>query len=97
MMIKPLGNRVLVKVLETEETTASGIVLPDSAKEKKAEGEVIAVGDGEKVMKLHLNVGDRVLFGKYAGDEVEVKDEEYKILKEDEVLAVFDNGDTQVS
>lgn len=88
MNIKPLGNRVLVKVLETEETTASGIVLPDSAKEKKAEGEVMAIGEGEKVKKLGLSVGDTVLFGKYSGDDVEVEDVEYKIIKEDEVLAV---------
>ncbi|MFH1425868.1 MAG: co-chaperone GroES [Candidatus Kerfeldbacteria bacterium] len=88
MEIKPLGNRVLVKVLETEETTASGIVIPDSAKEKKAEGEVIAVGEGEDVSKLNLNAGDKVLFGKYSGEDVEVEKEEYKILKDDEVLAV---------
>jgi chaperonin GroES len=88
MTIQPLGDRVLVKVLESEETTASGIVLPDSAKEKKAEGEVVAVGNGEKVAKLALNAGDKVLFGKYSGDEVEADGEEYKILKHDEVLAV---------
>lgn len=91
MNIKPLGNRILVKVLESEETTASGIVLPDSAKEKKAEGEVIAIGEGEKILKLNLKTGDHVLFGKYSGDDVEIdkdKKEEYKILKEDEVLAV---------
>lgn len=88
MAIQPLGDRVLVKILETEETTASGIVLPDSAKEKKAEGEVIAIGGGEDVAKLGLSTGDRVLFGKYSGDEVEVDGEEYKILKDDEVLAV---------
>lgn len=89
MNIKPLGDRILVKVLETAETTAAGIVLPDSAKEKKAEGEVIAIGDGEKVKKLGLKTGEKVLFGKYSGDEVEVENEEYKILKQDEVLAVF--------
>jgi chaperonin GroES len=89
MKIQPLGDRVLVKVLETETTTASGIVLPDSAKEKKAEGEVIAIGSGEDVTKLGLNVGDTVLFGKYSGDEVEVDGTEYKILKDDEVLAVL--------
>lgn len=89
MNIQPLGDRVLVKVLETEETTASGIVLPDSAKEKKAEGEVIAIGNGEDVKELGLSVGDKVLFGKYSGDEVEVDDVEYKIIKDDEVLAVI--------
>lgn len=89
MNIKPLGDRVLVKVLESKETTASGIVLPDSAKEKKAEGEIIAVGDGEKVQKLKITAGEKVLFGKYSGDDVEVEDVEYKILKYDEVLAVL--------
>lgn len=88
MNIQPLGDRVLVKVLETEETTASGIVLPDSAKEKKAEGEIVAIGQGEDVVKLNLSPGDKVLFGKYSGDEVEVEGDEYKILKDDEVLAV---------
>lgn len=90
MHIKPLGDRILVKVLETEEKTASGIVLPDSAKEKKAEGEIIAVGTGEKISKLGLNAGMKVLFGKYSGDEVEVDNVEYKILKEEEVLAVME-------
>jgi chaperonin GroES len=79
-----------VKVLETETQTASGIVLPDSAKEKKAQGEVIAVGGGEKVQKLGLKVGATVIFGKYSGDEVEVEKVEYKVLKEDEVLAVME-------
>lgn len=90
MSIKPLGDRILVKVLETEEKTASGIVLPDSAKEKKAEGEVIAIGSGEKIQKLELKVGAKVLFGKYSGDEVEIDEVEHKILKEDEVLAVLE-------
>lgn len=89
MTIQPLGDRVLVKVLETEETTASGIVLPDSAKEKKAEAEVVAIGTGDDVQKLGLSVGDTVLTGKYAGDEVEVDGTEYKILKDEEVLAVI--------
>lgn len=89
MNITPLGDRVLVKVLETEEKTASGIVIPDSAKEKKAEGEIVAVGDGEKVVKLKIKKGDTVLFGKYSGDDVEVDKVDYKILKEEEVLAVM--------
>lgn len=88
MSIQPLGDRILVKVLESEETTASGIVLPDSAKEKKAEGEIIAIGEGEDVKKLNLNVGDTVLFGKYSGDDVEIENVEHKIIKEEEVLAV---------
>lgn len=89
MNIQPLGDRVLVKVLETEEVTSSGIVLPDSAKEKKAEAEVVALGAGEKVAKLNLSVGDTVIIGKYSGDEVEFEKMEYKILKEDEILAVI--------
>lgn len=89
MNITPLGDRILVKVLETEEKTVSGIVIPDSAKEKKAEGEVVAIGDGEKVTKLKIKKGDIVLFGKYSGDDVEVDKIDYKILKEEEVLAVL--------
>ena len=89
MNLRPLGNRVLVKQLEQEEVTASGIVLPETVdKEKKAQGEVIALGDGEKVTKLNLKVGDDVLFGKYSGDEVEYEKEEYKILNHEDVLAV---------
>ena len=92
MKLKPLGDRVLVKPVKEEEVTKSGIVLPDTVdKEKKAEGEVIAIGEGEKVAKLHLKVGDKVLFGKYAGDEVEIDDEEYKILSHEDVLGVFTN------
>ena len=88
MNIKPIGDRVLVKPANTEEVTKSGIVLPDTAeKEKKEQGLVVAVGDGEKVKKLHLKDGDKVLFGKYAGDEVEIDKIQYRILKEDEVLA----------
>lgn len=88
MKIQPLGDRVLVKILETEEVTKGGILLPDSAKEKKAEGEVVAVGSGEDVKKLDLKKGDRVLFGKYGGDDVTLDNKEYKILKHDDVLAV---------
>ncbi|MCW1930592.1 MAG: co-chaperone GroES [Candidatus Kerfeldbacteria bacterium] len=90
MKITPLGDRVLVRVLETEETTASGIILPDSAKEKKAEGEIIAIGTGEDIMKLNLKVGMIVLFGKYSGEEIEEGNVTYKILKEDEVLATME-------
>jgi chaperonin GroES len=91
MNIKPLGDRIVVKMLEVEQITASGIVLPDTAeKERKAQGEVVAIGDGEDIKKLNLKVGDKVLFGKYAGDEVEVDKVEHKILKDDEVLAVME-------
>lgn len=90
MNIKPLGDRVLVKPQAAEEVTKSGIVLPDTAeKEKKEQGEIIAIGDGEKIQKLNLKVGDKVLFGKYAGDEVEIEKVEYKILKDEEILAVI--------
>ena len=89
MKIKPIGDRVLVKAIKEEEVTKSGIVLPDTIdKEKKAEGEIIAIGQGEKVEKLGLKVGDRILFGRYAGEEVKVDGEEYKILSHEDVLAV---------
>lgn len=89
MALQPLGDRILVKPLTEEETTKSGIVLPDTVdKEKKAEGEVLGVGDGEDIKKLGLKKGDKVLFGKYSGDDVEYEDQELKFLKYDEVLAV---------
>lgn len=101
MNIKPLGNRILVKQFTQEEVTSSGIVLPDSAeKEKKAQGKIVAVGTGEAIGKLGLKVGDTVVFGKYAGEEIESgrgsEKEEYKILyvgsQEDksDVLAVVE-------
>ena len=85
MKVKPLGNRVLVKQLSSEEVTKSGIVLPDTSdKEKKAQGKIIALGNGEEIAKFGLKVGDTVVFGKYAGDEVELDEDgekvEYKIL-----------------
>lgn len=88
MHLKPLGDRIIVKPVTEEEVTKAGIVLPDTVeKEKKEEGEVVGVGDGEKIKKLGLKVGDKVIFGKYAGDEVELDDVEYKVLKEEDVLA----------
>lgn len=90
MNIQPLGDRILVKVLLEAEITKSGIVLPDTAeKEKKAEGVVIAVGQGEKIVKMNLKVGDKVMFGKYSGDEVQIEKVEHKFLKDDEILAVI--------
>ena len=78
---------MLVKPLTSEEVTKSGIVLPDTAeKEKKEQGQVVAIGDGDKIKKLHLKVGDKVLFGKYAGDEVEIDKVEYKFLKDEDIL-----------
>jgi len=89
MNIKPLGDRVLVKPLLEEMTTESGIVLPETMdKEKKAEGEIIALGSGEELKKLGLKVGDKVLFEKYGGEEVRIDKEEYKILPHDKILAI---------
>ncbi len=88
MKLKPLGDRIIVKPVTEEEVTKSGIVLPDTVdKEKKEEGEVIAIGDGEKVKKLNLKVGNKVIFGKYSGEEVKLEEVEYKVLKEEDVLA----------
>ncbi|MFO7636279.1 MAG: co-chaperone GroES [Clostridia bacterium] len=94
MVIKPLGERVVIKMLETEETTKSGIVLPGSAKEKPQVAEVIAVGpggyvDGQKV-EMELKAGDKVLISKYAGTEVKIDGVEYTILKQSDVLAVVE-------
>ncbi|MBL8029831.1 MAG: co-chaperone GroES [Candidatus Doudnabacteria bacterium] len=85
MNVKPLGNRVMVKQSSMEEVTKSGIVLPDTAdKEKKAQGKIVALGNGDEISALGLKVGDTVVFGKYAGDEIEVEESgikvEYKIL-----------------
>lgn len=91
MSLKPLGDRIVVKPVTQEEVTKSGIVLPDTVeKEKKEQGVVEAIGDGEKIKKLNLKVGDKVIFGKYAGDEVEIEDVEYKVLKDEDVLAVIE-------
>ncbi|HZW83361.1 MAG TPA: co-chaperone GroES [Candidatus Deferrimicrobium sp.] len=92
MNIKPLSDRVVIKVLAGEEKTKSGIVLPDTAKEKPQEGEVVAVGPGkfEKGERepLDVNVGDRVIYSKYAGTEVKLDGEEYLILKQADILAI---------
>jgi chaperonin GroES len=91
MQLKPLGDRVIIKPLVEEEVTKSGIVLPDTVeKEKKEQGEVVSVGNGEKITKLGLKVGDRVLFGKYSGEDVKVEDIEYKVLKDEDVLAIIE-------
>ena len=91
-MIKPLGDRVVIEPIDQEETTASGIVLPDSAKEKPQEGKVVSVGagkveNGERV-PLEVSEGDHIIFSKYAGTEVEYDGKEYLILREDDILAV---------
>jgi len=91
MNIKPLGDRILVKPLTTEEVTKSGIVLPETSdKEKKEQGEIVAIGDGENIKKLKLKIGDKVLFGKYAGDEVEMDKVDYKFLKDEDILGVVE-------
>jgi chaperonin GroES len=90
--ITPLHDRVLVRRVEEKESVKGGIIIPDSAKEKPQEGEVIAVGAGKtneegKRIALDVKVGDRILFGKYSGNDIKVDDEEYLIMKEDEILA----------
>lgn len=94
MNIKPLGDRVVIKVREEEETTKSGIVLPGTAKEKPQEGTVVAVGSGEivdgKKLPLEVKEGDNVIFSKYAGTEVKVGEEEYLILKQNDILAIVE-------
>ena len=93
MKLKPLGDRLIVKPIDEEETTASGIVLPDTAKEKPQKGKVVAVGDGrwdedgEKRIPLDVAEGDEVLYSKYGGTEVTVDDEELLVLRESDVLA----------
>jgi chaperonin GroES len=88
--LKPLHDRIVVKRIEQKETLKGGIIVPDTAKEKPQEGEVIAVGAGKlhegKRIPLDVEVGDRVLFGKYSGTEIKIEDEDYLILREDEVL-----------
>ena len=92
--LKPLGNRVVVKAVAREEMTRSGIVLPDTAKEKPQEGKVVAVGPGRvtddgKRLPMDLKVGDTVMYARYAGSEVKLGDEEYLIIAESDVLAVL--------
>jgi chaperonin GroES len=96
-MLKPLGDRIIAKATSAEEITAGGIVLPDTAKEKPQEGEVIAVGPGKlldsgKLIPMDVKVGDTIIYGKYGGTEVKVEGEEYIILRQDDVLAVLDKG-----
>lgn len=93
-MIRPVGDRVVIEPIEKDETTASGIVIPDSAKEKPQEGMIVAVGNrrnekGEKE-ELDVKVGDRVIFAKYAGTELKHEDKEYLIMRESDILAIMD-------
>lgn len=97
MRVRPLHDRILVQRIEEKETVKGGIIIPDTAKEKPQEGEVIAVGKGKKtedgkVVPLDVKTGDRILFGKYSGTEIKIDDQEYLILKEDEVLGVIESA-----
>ena len=96
MKLKPLGDRLVVEPKERESTTASGLVLPETAKEKPQEGEVIAVGPGRRAedgkrIKMDVEVGDIVLYAKYGGTEVKIDDKKVLILKESDVLAILEN------
>lgn len=94
MNIKPLADRVVVSMVEAEETTKSGIVLPSKAKEKTYIAEVVEVGPGEvkdgKEIKMYVKKGDKVLYSKYAGTEIKLDDQEYLILKQDDILAIIE-------
>jgi len=93
-MIRPLHDRVIIKRLDADQQISGGIIIPDTAKEKPQQGEVIAVGEGKfredgTRQPLDVKAGDRVLFGKYSGSEVKIDDNEYLIMREDEILGVF--------
>jgi chaperonin GroES len=95
MKLRPLQDRILVQRVEEETTTKGGIIIPDTAKEKPAEGKVVAVGSGKlgddgKRIALEIKKGDRILFGKYSGTEVKIEGEEYLIMREDDVLGIID-------
>jgi chaperonin GroES len=95
MKVKPLHDRILIKRVEEKETMKGGIIIPDTAKEKPQEGEVIAVGGGKKteegkVIPLDVKAGDRILFGKYSGTEIKIDDVEFLIIREDEVLGIIE-------
>jgi chaperonin GroES len=96
MDIRPLHDRIVVKRIEETETMRGGLYIPDSAKEKPQEGEVVAVGKGKrtddgKLLTLDVKVGDRILFGKYSGNDIKIDGNEYLIMREDEVLGVLEN------
>ncbi|MBD3853764.1 MAG: co-chaperone GroES [Acidobacteria bacterium] len=95
MQIKPLGDRVLLKRTETEEEVRGGIIIPDTAKEKPQEADVVAVGDGKlddngKLIPMNVKKGDRVLIGKYTGQDIKINNEEHTIVREDEILAIIE-------
>ena len=96
MNIRPLHDRVVVKRMEEERTTAGGIVIPDSATEKPSTGQVVAVGNGKitesgEVLAMDVKVGDKIMFGKYSGTEVKVEGEELLIMREDDIMAVVES------
>jgi chaperonin GroES len=100
MNIRPLYDRIVVKRVEEKETVQGGIIIPDTAKEKPQEGEVVAVGQGKrlengKVVALDVKAGDRILFGKYSGSEIKLDGEEYVIMREDEVLGILEGASKQ--
>lgn len=92
--IKPLGDRVIVKPLEPKEVKKGGIIIPETAKEKPMEGEIVAAGKGRmeegKLVPMEVKVGDKVLYGKYSGTEVKINDEEYLIMKEEDILGIIE-------
>jgi chaperonin GroES len=95
MKIRPLHDRILIKRVEEQETRRGGIIIPDTAKERPQEGKVVAAGNGKvnedgKKIPLDVKAGDRILFGKYSGSEVKIEDEEYLILREEDVLAILE-------
>ena len=95
MKIRPLHDRVVIKRTEEDSTSAGGIVIPDSASEKPSKGEVMAVGNGKvldsgEIRALDLKVGDKVLFGKYSGTEIKVDDDDFLVMREDDIMAIFD-------
>jgi chaperonin GroES len=97
MKVRPLHDRILIKRIEEKESIKGGIIIPDSAKEKPQEGEVIAVGNGKrnedgKLVPLDVKAGDRILFGKYSGTEIKLDDQEFLIVREDEVLGVLEGA-----
>jgi len=97
MRVRPLHDRVLIKRIEEKEVVKGGIIIPDTAKEKPMEGEVFGVGPGKiqddgKRAAMDVKVGDRILFGKYAGTEIKIDDEDYVIMREEEILAVLESG-----
>src|SRR6201994_2604833 len=102
MKIRPLYDRIVVKRIDEQETTSHGIIIPDSAKEKPQEGEVMSIGRGKRLdngtmVALDVKAGDRILFGKYSGNEIKLEGTEYIIMREDDVLGVLDTAPKALS